>query len=192
EFTGAVLLCVAFYAAPGFSTPLYYYQKDALVLSDQDIGWLSALNCLGGILGALCYPAICRRLNLGALLVAGILTYVGCMLLYLAYQGWVSALVLEPLAGFLLVLGVLPLQHLVVRVSPAGSGALGYALLLGLGNAAVALSDVFGAQLMAHFDLGLPSMIWIAAVSSAATLLLVPRLPTELLRERERSPGESA
>lgn len=186
EFIGAALLCVAFYAAPGFGTPLYFYQKDTLALTDQDLGWLAALNCLGGILGALCYPAICRRLTLGTLLVAGILTYVGCMLLYLLYRSWESALIIEPLTGLLLVLGVLPLQHLAVRVSPAHSGALGYALLLGVGNAAVALSDVLGAYLMARFDLGFSSMIWVAAASSSATLLLVPRLPAALLRERER------
>jgi Na+/melibiose symporter-like transporter len=186
EFAAAALLYVAFHAAPGFGTPLYYYQKNALALSDQNIGWLGALNCLGGILGALSYPAVCRRLNLGALLVGGILTYAGCMLLYLAYRSWEAALILETCSGFLCVLGVLPLQHLAVRVSPAHSGALGYALVLGLGNAAMALSDVIGTQLMARFGLGFTSMIAIAAVSSAATVALVPTLPAGLLRERER------
>ncbi|MFY0538885.1 MFS transporter [Nannocystis pusilla] len=185
EFTAAALLYVAFHVAPGFGTPLYY-QKNALSLSDQDIGWLGALNCLGGILGALCYPALCRRLNLGSLLVGGILTYAGCMLLYLAYRSWEAALVLEGCSGFFCLLGILPLQHLAVRVSPAHSGAFGYALVLGLGNAAMALSDVMGTQLMARLDLGLPSMIGIAAAASAATVVLVAMLPAELLRERER------
>lgn len=184
-FAGGALLCVVFYAAPSFGTPLYYYQTDTLGFSNQDIGWLGAINCLGGIVGALCYPALCRRLNLGALLIAGILTYTASVLLYLAYRGWESAVVLEGLCGFLLVLGVLPLQHLAVRVSPAHSGALGYALLLGVGNAAVAFSDVLGARLMARFDLGLSEMIWIAAATATATIVLVPVLPASLRRERE-------
>lgn len=185
EFIGGALLCIAFYAAPSFGTLLYYYQKDVLALSDQNIGWLAAINCFGGLLGALCYPLICRRMRLGALLCAGILTYVASVLLYLGYRDWQSALLLEGLCGFLLVLGVLPLQHLAVRVSPAHSGAFGYALLLGAGNAAVALSDLFGAQLMVRLDLTLTGMIAIAALTSTATLLLVPILPAALRRERE-------
>jgi Na+/melibiose symporter-like transporter len=185
EFAGGALLCVVFYAAPSFGTPLYYYQKDVLALADQDIGWLAAINCLGGLVGALCYPAICRRMRLGTLLYAGILTYTLSVFLYLGYRSWESALILEGLCGLLLVLGVLPLQHLAVRVSPSHSGAFGYALLLGAGNAAVALSDVFGAQLMARLDLTLTGMIWVAALTSTATVLLVPILPAALLRERE-------
>lgn len=185
EYLAVVAITVVFYAMPGFGTPLYYFQKNTLALSDQTIGWLIALNCAGGVVGALFYAAIVRRFNLRFLLPAGICTYATCMLLYLAYGTWTAALVLEPLAGLLCTLAVLPFQHLAVRVSPARSGALGLALILGLGNAALALSDWLGALVMARFGIELSSLIWLSASSAAATLLLLPLVPATLLDARE-------
>ena len=184
-FWSVALITFVFYAAPGFQSALYYHQKDTLGLTDQQIGLLGALNCVGGMLGALCYTKLCSRLRMHSLLLFGIGLTAGCSLLYLGYRTQVAAIALEGIAGFLGILGLLPLQDLAVRASPPRSEALGYALLLSIGNAAIALSDVVGTRLMMRLGVSLQGLIWINAAAAAALVLALPLLPRDLLRERE-------
>lgn len=186
RFWAVALLCCSFYATPGFASALYYHQKDVLGLGDPQIGVLLALNSFAGIVGAFCYPRL-SRFGLRALLRAGIGVNAGCSLLYLAYQDLWTAVLVEAIAGFLGVFGLLSLQHLTARASPAGHEALGYALLLGLGNVAITASDLLGTLLMARFGLGLQGLFVVSAASIASTVLLVRLVPPALLTDDQAS-----
>ena len=56
-----------------FGTPLYFYQKNALGLSDIKIGYLTAIHAIGGLLASVLYQFLCRKLPMQALLILGTL-----------------------------------------------------------------------------------------------------------------------
>ena len=60
------------YISPGFGTPLYYYQTDTLKFSPPFIGTLGFISGVLGLLGAVVYGVLCRRLSLRPLLAVGI------------------------------------------------------------------------------------------------------------------------
>lgn len=172
-------LTFMFYGVPGFQTALYYFKRDDLGFTDQEIGLLVMLNCAGGMLGALCYFRLCRRFELGALLRAGIVLSACCSALYLAYRSRAAAVALEPIAGFMSIIGVMPLQDLTARTAPPHHEASGYALILSVGNLAITLSEVMGTEIMRHTGIALSSLIGINALASLPALLLVPRVSPE-------------
>ena len=56
-----------------FGTPLYFYQKNTLAFSDVEIGYLTAVAGLGGLLGSGLYQFLCRQFPMRWLLVLGTL-----------------------------------------------------------------------------------------------------------------------
>jgi hypothetical protein len=56
-----------------FETPLYFYQKNAFALSDIEIGYLRAINAVGGLLASVLYQSLCRNFPMQGLLVLGTL-----------------------------------------------------------------------------------------------------------------------
>ncbi|HEV2472070.1 MAG TPA: MFS transporter, partial [Chthonomonadales bacterium] len=58
--------------APGFQTPLFYYQTSTLKFSTQFIGFLAFINGLAGVAGGVTYFFLCRRLPLRRTLALGI------------------------------------------------------------------------------------------------------------------------
>ena len=68
----AILLLVS-NIPQSFETPLYFYQKNALTLSDIEIGYLRAVNAVGGLLASVLYQFLCRKLPMQGLLVLGTL-----------------------------------------------------------------------------------------------------------------------
>lgn len=175
------LLTGAFYAAPGIQSLFYYYQRDVIALTDQQIGLLAALNCGGGMLAAVCYGRFSTRFRLSTLVPAGVVFSGAFMLLYRFYDSLTAAVVLEPIAGFCVVLGVLPLHELTARASPPRHEALGFAIILSIGNAAMALSDISGTYLAKVFGLDLPAMLLVNAAFTSASALLVFLVPAALL-----------
>ena len=171
------------YLAPGFPTLLYYYQHEALGFSDQEIGFLAALNCLGGMLGVFVYMRFSSRYTLRRLFIAGMSLNASCTLIYLMYGSMSAALIIEPSVGFCFLLGIMPVQELTARASPPKYEALGYALILSVCNAAIAMSDVLGTHIAASFGLDLHGMIVVNAVTLVLPLLLLPLVPQSLLEE---------
>lgn len=171
------------YLAPGFWSLLYYHQRDALGFGDQSIGFLASLNCAGGMLGVFVYMRLSKRYTLRRMLIVGMFLNAACTLTYLLYDSMSSALVLEPNAGFWFLLSIMPVQELTARASPPRYEALGYALILSAGNAAIAMSDVLGTHIAASFDLDLHGMIVINAVCLVLPLLLLPLVPRPLLEK---------
>ena len=178
-FTGAL------YLTPSTSSVLYYYQRDALGFSDQTIGLLASLNCAGGMLGAFCYFHGSPRFTLRRLIIMGTALCAICSLSYLLYDSLAAALVLEPIAGFCFLLGIMPIHELTARASPREHEAFVFAAILSVGNAAIALSDVIGTRLSATFGLSLHELILVNAGSVLATLVLLPLVPALLLGREE-------
>jgi hypothetical protein len=183
---GATGLLFLVYLAPGFQTPMLYYQQDVLKLDPRYIGFLQLLGGAGGIIGAAAYGYLCRRLTLKASLIAGIVLNAASTLLYLRYDSARAAALIDGSAALLGTLATLPLYDLAARATPAGVESFGFALMMSIRNIAIfAISDPLGSKLYDDYHVGFKQLVWLNAGSSAAVLLFVPLLPAALLAARE-------
>lgn len=171
--------------APGFGTPLFYYKSEVLKFSEQFIGNLTVIGGVMGLVGALLYPLLCRRFKLRALLYLSIFSTVVSALCYLGYVSKTSAIVIEAVGLLGYTLAQLPLFDLAARATPKGSEALGYAVMLALGNLSTSISDVLGSYLFDHYQLGFKNLVWINAGTTALVLLVIPFLPGYLVDKKE-------
>ena len=181
------------YLAPGFQTPLLYYQQDVLKFDPQLMGLLDAVAGASALLGAAAYGVLCRYVSLRRSLIAGIVVNAASTLLYLAYHGAVSAFVINAVGGGLSMLGILPLFDLAARATPKGSESFGYSLNMSVRNIAMlAVSEVLGSYLYGSRHWSFDRLVWLNALSTAAVLLFVPLLPRALVtaREGEHSPAD--
>jgi predicted MFS family arabinose efflux permease len=183
---GATGLLFLVYLAPGFQTPMLYYQQDVLKFDPRYIGFLQLLGGAGGIIGAAAYGYLCRRLTLKASLVAGILLNAASTLFYLRYDSARAAALIDGSAALLGTLATLPLYDLAARATPAGVESFGFSLMMSIRNIAIfAISDPLGSKLYDDYHVGFKQLVWLNAGSSAAVLLFVPLLPAALLAARE-------
>lgn len=173
----AGLLVFLWKIEPGFNTPLLFYQTNVLQFNASFIGLLYSMFAAAGVLGALIYGYACKRINLRMLIILGIIIDALDSLIYLAYAGQLSAIIITTLNGMTAMLCILPLYDLAARATPTGSESLGYALLLSVWNLADAISDLFGSKLYDFFDLSFTDLVWVNAITTAAIILLVPFIP---------------
>lgn len=171
--------------APGFATPLFYYQTNTLGFSPQFIGELALASSVFGLLGAILYARLCKDMPLRLLLVLAIVASMLSTMLYLGYRSWGLALAIDSLAGCAGTLAQLPLFDLAVRATPEGSEAFGYSLMMSVWNIGISLSDVFGSWLFGHFHLQFTSLVWLNAGTTASALLVIPFLPARIVGRRE-------
>lgn len=179
-WTAAIMLFLV-ELAPGFQTPLFFHQTDVLKFDAPFLGSLSLIGGISGLAAGLAYAYACKRLPLRTLLVIALTANALTSLGFLGYKSRTSAVVVESLAGFGMVLGNLPLFDLAARAAPRKSAALAYALLMSAWNAAVACSDVLGSWLYTRWHLSFGSLVWLNAGSTLLTLALVPFLPRRLV-----------
>ncbi len=185
---GATGLLFLVYLAPGFQTPMLYYQQDVLKLDPRFMGFLQLLGGAGGIVGAALYGALCRRVPLKVSLIAGIVLNAIVTLFYLRYDSPGQAAFIDSAAGLLGTLASLPVYDLAVRATPPGVESFGFSLMMSIRNVAIfAISDPLGSYLYSRHQVGFKQLVWINAGSTAAVLLFVPLLPAALLAGREES-----
>ena len=127
-------LLFLFSLAPGFQTPLLYYQQDVLKLDPRLMGLLQVCAGIGWIVGAALYSRLCRRFPLRLLLVAGIALNGLGTLLFLRYDSAPAAATIEAVFGVLFSLGALPLYDLAARATPKGSESFGFGLMLSIAS----------------------------------------------------------
>lgn len=175
--------------APGFGTPLLYYQINVLKFSKVLLGWLAFFNAAFALLAAGLYASACRRIRLRRLLAWSIVIHAVGTLFYLGYRSPASALAITALEGVAQPLALLPLYDLAARATPKGSQALGYALMMSAWNLTSALSNWFGSWLHDFYRLDFMQLVWLNAGTTALVLLIVPLMPTELMNRCE---GEEA
>jgi MFS family permease len=164
-------LMALFYIAPGFATALFYKQQNELHFTTQTQGFLQLIAGVCGILAAIGYGILCRRLNLRTLLVWCMLVATIANLGYLFYSSLGRAQAIEGLNGFGYTLAELALMDLAVRSTPAGSEGLGFSIMISVRNFALFGTDWFGANLLDHFHL---SFAFVVIANSATTLIAVP------------------
>ena len=182
---GIVSLTFLFYVAPGFQSLLYYYQQNRLHMSDATIGNVSAVNAAMAILGGLSYAVVCKHWNLRTLLFVGILINAAASLFYLFYTSPISAYYIEAANGFVSTLGLIPLYDVAARATPKGSEALGYSLIMAIGNFGIAMSDIAGTWIAANYHVDFIGMVWMNFLTTAVVLFLIPLLPATLFAIRE-------
>ena len=171
--------------APGFATPLFYYQTDSLRFTPGFIGELALASSCCGIVAALMYARVCKQLTLRTLLILAIAANVVSTMFYLDYHSRASALTIESLAGFVGTLAQLPLFDLAIRATPQGSEAFGYSLMMSVWNLGMSLSDVLGSWLFAHYHLNFMNLVWLNAGTTALALFAIPFLPASIIQPRE-------
>jgi len=186
--TAGLLFLVQF--APGFSTPLTFYQKNTLGFSDGAIGVLALVDAFAGIGGAFLYGYFCRRFTLRPLLYGSILFTGLISLLYLGYNDFNSALLIEALYCLAFALVQMPLYDLAARATPKGSEALGYSIIISVWNWGLLFSDLIGSALYEKWHLGFKQLVWLNAATTLIVLVAVPFLPKLLVDRREEETGD--
>jgi Na+/melibiose symporter-like transporter len=179
---GLVILVVA---APGFGTPLFYYQTNVLHFDKEFIGLLSAIGSACAMVGAVIYHQFCRKLSLRQLLGASIVLHAVLTLLYLFYRDRPTAMVITGIESATMVLALLPLYDLAARATPKGSEALGYSVMMSVWNFTTAMSNWAGALLYDKLHLDLHQLVWLNSGTTALVLLAVPFLPAVLMDRKE-------
>jgi MFS family permease len=164
-------LMALFYIAPGFATALFYKQQNELHFTTQIQGFLQLIAGACGILAAIGYGMLCRRLNLRTLLVWCMLVATIANLGYLFYSSLGRAQAIEALNGFGYTLAELALMDLAVRSTPAGSEGLGFSIMISVRNLALFGTDWFGANLLDQYHLSFASVV---IANSATTMIAVP------------------
>ena len=181
--TAGLLFLVQF--APGFSTPLMFYQTNDLGFTESDIGILTLVDALVGIAGAFFYGYFCRRYSLRPLLYGSILATGLLSLLYLGYNGFWSAMMIEAAYFFAYALVQMPLYDLAVRATPVGSEALGYSIIISVWNWGLLCSDLIGSALYENKQCTFKQLVWLNAATTLVVLVAVPFLPKLLIDRRE-------
>ncbi len=83
-------------------------------------------------------------------------------------------------------------MDLAARATPHGSEGLGFALMMSVRNAALALADMLGAWLIEHQWMSFSGVVVLDAGVIAVVLLAVPALPAALLDRRDDLPPAPA
>jgi predicted MFS family arabinose efflux permease len=182
----ALLFMAFFYFSPGFSTPLFYRQTDELHFSKQAIGNLGVFSGAFGILAAVIYGRLIKRVPIRIMLLIGVVTAAIGTLLYLFYSTWTRAIFIESQNGFFFTLAELALLDLAARATPPGCEGLGYSLMLSIRNVAVFGADIVGSHLADH-QWSFASLVFLNAGTTALVLLLLPFLPAALMRSKDRA-----
>ncbi len=181
-------LMALFYLAPGISTALFYQQQDVLKMSTDQQGMLGLYSSLAGIAAALIYGVVCRKYNLKALLVCGIVAGTLANLGYLFYSSQSNAIIVETVNGFGYTLAELVLMDLAVRATPKGNEGLGFSLMMSVRNLALFGTDALGAAMMEKYHLSLSTMVLCNAATTALAIPLVFLLPKAILARKDSEP----
>ena len=168
-----------------FGTPLYFYQKNALTFSDVEIGYLTAVAGLGGLLGSGLYQFLCRQFPMQWLLVLGTLGSSIGIASYLLYVSFPSALIVEFVSGFLFAIGTLGVMQIAVISTLGSSAAFGFAVFMSASNAGAAIGDNLAALLVERLPMTLFGVVKTFTATSGACCLLVFILPRSLLSHWE-------
>jgi len=182
-WTSGIFLALV-YISPGFTTPLLFMQTDTLNFSPQYIGLMESLEGGAGLLGALIYGVVCRRLNLRQLLSAAIALNVTVTLLYLRYSH-ATAPYIHATVGFAVICSELALMDLAVRSTPPGCESLGFSLMMSARNFALGGSDVIGSWLIDSHGWVFHELVWLNAGTTALVLVCIPFLPRAVMSRKD-------
>ena len=191
-FWWALVFITLYYFAPGFGTMMYYRQNDVLKFDQPHIGYLGSLGGAGGILGALTYGFVVRRLPLGKLLFTGVVIGAITTFFYLAYNSWQSAMVIDFLSGLCGGFAEVALIDLAARATPAGCEGLGYSLILSFRNVALFGADLLGSKLADDYKWSWDRMVLLNGGSTVIVLFLIPLIPAVVRASKDAASAKQS
>jgi Major Facilitator Superfamily len=183
-------LMALFYIAPGFATALFYKQQNDLHMDTHMQGFLQLIGGVFGVLAAVGYGILCRRMKLHTLLAGCIILGTAANLGYLFYSSVGRAQAIEGFNGFGYTLAELALMDLAVRATPAGSEGLGFSLMVSVRNLALFGTDWFGSKLLDQYHFSFDSLVIANSVTTAAAVPLVFLLPRIITGRKDAEPVE--
>jgi MFS family permease len=167
-----------FYFAPGIQTALFYRQQDVLHMSTDQQGLMFFLNGIFAMGTAAVYGTYAaKRVTLRKLLFWCILAGAIAQLCYAYYDSMVQAYIIESLWGLGWAAADMALTDLYLRATPAGSEALGFALMVSVRNLSLFGADWLGAKAMETYHLQFSTLAIANGVVSFIALPLVFLLP---------------
>jgi Na+/melibiose symporter-like transporter len=181
----AAALIVLVVAAPGFGTPLLYFQRDVLNFSPKFLGELGVVGATCAALAAVGYGKLCRKFGLRTILSVSIILHGLLTLLYLLYKTPTSALLITGIEGATMSFAILPLYDLAARATPRGSEALGFCIILSVWNLTTMLSNYAGSWLYSTMGFTFANLVWLNAATTLLVLVAVPFLPRALTDRRD-------
>lgn len=168
----AAVFSFLFYFAPGIQTALFYRQQNVLHMSTGQQGVMFFLNGIVATATAMLYGAYAsKRWTLRTLLFWCILAGALCQMAYAFYDSIEEAYVIECLWGLGWASADMALTDLYMRVTPQGSEALGFSLMVSVRNLALFGADWLGSQAMESYDLQFSTM---AIANGAVSLIALP------------------
>jgi predicted MFS family arabinose efflux permease len=173
-----------FWFSPSFGPAFLYYQTDTLGFSQQFIGRLAALGNAAGVVGAVLYAPLSRRLPLKRIINFSIALAVASLLLYLLYRDAVSAILITMVFGPVGMIVNLAFLDLAARACPRGVEATFFAALMAVYNLGVRASENVGARL--YDVIGYTPLVWLAAAMTALIWLLVPLVNIDRIEAKAR------
>lgn len=164
------LFCLWF--SPSFGLALMFKMRDSLCFDKIFIGLLSTTGSAFGILGAIIYWKICKKINLKKLLyittfLAGITTF--C---YLYYPNWQIALFYAVIFGIFGMISHLVILDYAARITPKEAEAFTFAGICSVLNLGAMGSRVVGGWLYPKIGLN-----WLIIVSGVFTLICLGFIP---------------
>jgi MFS family permease len=189
-FWMALIFVVLFYFAPGFTTLQYYRQNDILHLTQPQIGRLNAIGSVGGVLAALAYVYLARRVPLRMLLAFGVATAAAGTILYLFYNSLALARPIDFQNGLFFGFAEVALIDLAARATPAGCEGLAYSLMMSARNVSLYGADKLGAVCSDKYHVSWNTMVIINAATTAIVLIILPFMPRRIMQSRDRPARE--
>ncbi|MBI4676395.1 MAG: MFS transporter [Elusimicrobia bacterium] len=163
---------------PFLGTAQFYYQTGHLGLGPKFIGLLSTAGGVAGVLGAACYGRLEGRLwSVGAIARSAVWFGAPLSLLYLFYQGPVSAILLTVLFGLTGVFFRLSFMDLAARSCPGFAEATAFAAFMSVFNISAYVSNTVGGKLYDVLSAGAgsyPAAAVLMLIGSACTALCWP------------------
>jgi len=187
----AATVAALFFVAPGLSTTLFYLQQNTLQLSTEGQGNLAFLSACAGMLAAAGYGFFAaRRFRLRTLLLVCLLLNAVVTLGYLFYDSYVHAQAIEAINGVGTALGEIVVMHLAVRATPAGSEALGFAVLMAVRNLFMWGGDWLGSAMIDSLHVHFATLVYINAGTTVVAALVALALPKALVSIRDRAESD--
>jgi predicted MFS family arabinose efflux permease len=182
----AVAFLIFFFTfSPSFGPAFLYYQTDVLKFSQKFIGALDSIFYAAGLVGAIIYAPLSRRVRLRPLIVAVIGVSVVTMLFYLFYNDPISAVVIQVLFGGTAMIVQLAFLDLAAKACPPRVEATFFALLMSVYNAGVQLSQNVGARL--YDAVGYTPLVLISAALTALCWVLIPLVKIDAIEARAKA-----
>ncbi|PYN22158.1 MAG: hypothetical protein DMD99_17695 [Candidatus Rokuibacteriota bacterium] len=173
-----------FWFSPSFGPAFLYYQTDTLKFSQQFIGRLAALSALGGVVGAIVYAPLSRRMPLKHIVNLSIGVATVGTLAYLLYRDATSAVIIDITFGAVGMITQLAFLDLAAKACPRHVEATFFAALMSVFNLGQQLSQNVGARL--YDTLGFTQLVYISAAITALAWVLVPLVRIDRIEAKAR------